>query len=459
MSSYSTTVYIPDAERDALLAEIRDTNNYIATRREQIEKIKKQAREKEEEIARFKEENERKISAAVNSLADRHRKKLIALSNLAENEIINQTNNVIGSIDKLRREALTNKLRANQLNEEVAGIAQTISNVFNDYIAREADAGKRAGLLSEELNSMLAQIEQLSPEVFKPAEYNGLLSLVNHVAENISRGDYNAALTVSQNGILESTQLLTRLMILNEQYNDRLANVQSQMLDLRQRFDSFDSEADGVIPVNVGDETIDYEYDISFWSEGNYETLRERFNYLANILDHADEVKIPEKQLQDVEGEIGVLSQLLDECDLFAREAMIASASNFRSAEVADVFINQLGYRLQASGYKDDDDRKPYTMTYVNGNGTELVAVLASSGNSEKPEFIIEVVSDDEVEADITKRGVLSGLQSAGAELTVPAISNDCENNTTADAFINRVVAERETLRQSRRPQIVKLEQ
>lgn len=456
MSSYSTTVYIPDAERDALLAEIRDTNNYIATRREQIEKIKRQTREKEEEIARVKEETDRKIRIAVNSLAEGHRKKLTALSNLAENEIIAQTNNMIGTLDELMRDVSTNKLRANQLNEEISSISRTISDTFNNLLDRESDAGNRACMLSEELNSMLVQIEQLNPELFKPADYRSLLSLISHVNENITSGDYNAALTVSQNGIIESTQLLTRLMILNEQYNEDFISVQNQMLVLRQRIESFDSNADGVISVNVGNETIDYDYDISFWSEGNYDVIRDRFDYLTSVISHAGTGKIPAEQLQNISEEIESLSQLLDECDQLAREEMISSANIFHTAEVADEYLNQIGYRLQSSGYKDDDDRKPYTMTYINGNGSKLAAVVSSSGNSERPDFIVEVISDNEVEADITKRGVMSGLQSAGAVLTIPTISHDCDNNTTADAFINRVVDESETLRQSRKPKIIK---
>ena len=459
MSSYSTSVYISDAERDALLAEIRDIDNYIATRREQIEKIKRQTKEKEEEIDRIKEGADRKIKEAVNSLVEGHRKKLTSLSHMAESEIAAQAGNLMDRLTGLRREISVNKLRADQLNAEISDIAQTIGDTFNRMMDREADTEKRARLLSEELNSMLSQIEQLNPEAFKPVEYQRIRFLVRQVDTNIANGDYNSALTVSQNGIIDSTQLLTRLMILNEEYSNTYAFVQSQMTTLGQRFEAFDSEADGVIKVNVGDETLDYDYDISFWSEGIFDELRERFNYITSVVAQSDLGKIPADQLQSISEELDNLSQLLDECDRRAREEMISSANVFHTAEVADEYLNQIGYRLQSSGYRDDDDRKPYTMTYVNGNGSKLAAVVSSSGNSERPSFIVEVISDNEVEADITKRGVMSGLQAAGAELTAPIISHDCDSNTTAEGFISRVVGESETLRQSRKPKIIKFEQ
>ena len=191
MSSYSTSVYISDAERDALLAEIRDIDNYIATRREQIEKIKRQTKEKEEEIDRIKEGADRKIKEAVNSLVEGHRKKLTSLSHMSESEIAAQAGNLMDRLTGLRREISVNKLRADQLNAEISDIAQTIGDTFNRMMDREADTEKRARLLSEELNSMLSQIEQLNPEAFKPVEYQRIRFLVRQVDTNIANGDYN----------------------------------------------------------------------------------------------------------------------------------------------------------------------------------------------------------------------------------------------------------------------------
>lgn len=453
MSSYRTTITIPDEEWAAIQQSISDTNNYVARRQAEAERIRRQVEERNREIAAIQAANERAIRGAVNTLESTYDGILRQLYDQTTEEVSRQNEQFSSEIESLLADAKDRERRISDLNSRVEQIAQNVNDAFTTMSERRASQQERACAMSQSLHDLLERIGQLNPNVFVPSGYARLQAMVNGLDANLRSGDYSAANILSQNGILDATRLLGELSVSNSRVNVILQDVRTNAARLEERFGVLGSAADGAVTVEIGEETYEYDYDIAHWSHGYYDTLRTRFSQIQDALRQTQNTPILILDAERLRDELLQLSDALDVCDQQARQELIASAHVCQTAETLHNGLSSSGWELAESGFQNDDDRSPYVMQYHDTAGNNVSVVVAPGESAEKPDFFFEVFSDNPVFADSAKRGIHASLAANGIQIEHAEERNDCQQNPTPADFVRNTVREAREISAHRRSQ------
>lgn len=335
------------------------------------------------EIERIENQQRQYTEAQFKTLDDRLQKLDVRLSR----DIIQVDKRVAALAERVREDL-------SQQRGEYLGLLQEQARHFDEALrqqgsALQADIEALADSLSQRLRSEreLAEswLENLTRELvfireryrheqFAPNELNTLEQRVQLVQNNLAQGIYQTAIGSGQEAFLQARQLRERLEWLEMQWEH-----------LRQQ--AYES-ATAVLLIMDEHSLIRYQLDadqsleleVNYWTEGRWQGLRERIERL--------QTQTADPQAPMSQDELKVLQGAADA----ARDealALVAMARNaaFSSIQRRDIQalilerLEQLGFQHADSSYEAEDARCAFHLKLRNGNGEEMVTIVAPTGD------------------------------------------------------------------------------
>ena len=437
----SSTTRVSCAEWEAMNERISEADAYVIRNNQEINRLIKLEAERREAFSRRLEENNRALEAAAGLISG------IAGSAISDTEpeirsaIENNRSKIKSQLDALRTGVRNATVRVEAAADSIEEIAHEYDEIISNLADRNAGASERAEFISSELDSMIDQIRALRPQAFASSEYARLERVRTSIAVSLNAGDSQSALMNLQSSILNAGRLLTRLIVLNGQYDAQLSELQLDMGRLQARLDAYESE-EGVIELPLGNETVQMDYDIKYWSNGLYDEIVNDISNLSGSLDRV--VDDPKPELLDgYKKRIEALNEALSACDIAARKELLATYCTETLAQrMADSFKRRGMTVLSSTGHLDGDSRKPYYLTMGDGNGNTQVMVIGNGKNPEQPDFLYEAYGRTDGMTNLIKNSVSAVLDQEGFVHGSVEVRNDCEENPDADAFIGNSMDE-----------------
>lgn len=451
MSSYH--VRVSNNEWEQMQRDIAQAEAYRVRSEQEIARLQRLEQERRRELSRIQESNRQAIGRAVDYIAVSFRNNINQMSNLTQNQIRAQAESFENQINNIRSQAAQLDSRIDSSRATIERIAQQYNDAFQSILQTMGNGRNRAEAFLSELDRMLEQIQSLHPERFVSANYSQLLTMRANTASNIATGDYQAAIIASQTGILNASRTLAQLIAYNEQYDQLYADVRSRLNNLQSRIDAYTSQ-DGTIVVNVGNELMEFDYDIGFWSHGVFDSINAEINTFNEQMEQSSRVPMSLENLENISRRIEVLDGQLSRCDVEARQDFASAITVEDSVSRLHNGLENRGWSLVDSGRVDEDSRKPYTLTYEDGAGNTVSFVIASGQNPDEPAFFCEAFSEDAPTANMIKDGMGAVLREEGLQSQNTERRNDCSSNTSPDAFINNISRETNRMEAARRSQV-----
>lgn len=444
MSSNHTRVM--NSEWEAMQHRIASTEAYVINRQAEAARIANLIESRQGEMEAIHRANQAIIQQSVSALTEMFNENVGVVRGRINSQIRTQADAFGSELQGMRNEIECADARLSTLDRRIDALATTYNEVFQEYASQEQSSSSRANLVLSEVERLIGLIDELDPQRFTPSEYANLISQRESTLANNNIGDSQAVTLVSQNSVLQATRLLARLQLINEQYSSRANAIGERAIEIRRQIEML-SSSEGVLTAEVGGEIEEYDYDISFWSHGRFDSLAAEFRRLQSLLD-SDTLTL--EQLNQVGTDLDVLEGNISTCDANARRertgALIAADAALRLHNG----LSNSNWNLETSGYVSDDEREPYAMTYTDAAGN-TVSVVISPESVDAPGIFMEVFSEDEDLASMTKDGIHASLEDEGLTIGEREQRNDCYLNPDSETFIENAVAEAQEALEQRR--------
>jgi hypothetical protein len=232
-------------------------------------------------------------------------------------------------------------------------------------------------LANEWINNLQQELrfigERYRHEQFAPGELARLEQRLQLAQSNLAQGVYQSAIAGGQEAFLQAHQLRERLE-LEELCWEHLRQAAHE-------------SATAALLFLDGHSLIQYQLDadqalaveIDYWTEGRWQALRARLDpILAQSADPA--VALSADDLAALRAEADALS---DEALALVALARNAAFSSIQRRDIQELILERLeglGYRHIDSAYASEDQRRAYHMKLRNGNGEEMVTIVAPTG-------------------------------------------------------------------------------
>lgn len=423
-------------EWDAMQERITNANAYVLSQKEEARRIKELAAQRKREAAAIHSANQEIIRHSVASLRESFRDNVARLGSNIDSRLRSQGASFDSRLDELSNSVRITSNRISTLNQQIEDVASTYNDFFQAYLANESDRGKRAEATLNEVDRLLSLIETLSPQRFASAEYSRLISSRQSIRTAIDIGDSQVATVVAQNGVLNATRLLAHLQVMNEQYNMLFEEVSERALVLQETIDNLSSKS-GMLSFELNGAIQEFDYDISFWSNGKFDSLVSEFNRLLAQLRNGN---CTLDQLSRLGETIEVLRRRIENCDMTARKDRAGAIAATDTILRLHNGLTNSNWNICESGY-DTDERGPYKMNYTDASGN-VVSIVVYPDSPQVPGIIMEVFSENDELAAITKDGIHDTLEEEGMSVGQRAQRNDCRFNPTPNTFMSNAVEE-----------------
>lgn len=415
---------------------LADADAYVLAGKEEVSRIRAETEKRRKELADWNAANQKIMDRTLHTLVDGYRDLLESVN---VNSAAARSGAFKSELQDLLANAETAAGRIRDTDRRVNALAQQYSSVFQAMQDKRTGKKDRAEAIQTELESLLSRIEALNPEQFLPDAYRALVFLDRAVTRNMEAGDYDAALSVSRNAVLDASGTLTRLTLLREQYCRQRNAVCSRAADLRTKVNTLDSSA-GVLRAELHGRTLEYRYDIGYWSNGAFDRLKQRLTELENQLAG----NLTAQALTQTGQILSRLEAELDNCDRQSRHALLGTVFAEDTAARLRGSLCERGWGMIEEGHYDGESCNPYVMQYDDGNGNTVSIVVSPGDRAEEPAYAIEVFSDDEYHAAAIKESVMETIGDQGVDLLSVEQRTDCDQNPDPETFVTNMV--RETL-------------
>ncbi len=424
-------------EWDERLRRIASTEAYVIRRKEEAARIAAEATRLRAEIENNRIANQQAIQRTINSLRDSFNDNVGRLRGQLNTAIRAQSDTFAGQIDSLQRDISNVGVRITGIDQRINAIADSYNAVFQEIAERENDRETRANVILSELSRIIDMMESLDPARFTPTEYARVIALRESIRSNINSGDYQAAILVSQESVLQATRLLARLQIINDEYNRRYAEIVDRATSIREHIGRLSSK-DGVLTSVINGEETDFDYDVSFWSRGQFDSVASDFYRIDSNL--RERAHTPE-QLEQIDSLLDTIENNIEVVDQNARRERFGAIAVVDTATQLYNGMLREGMSLERAGYQDDDERNPYVIVMDTEDGG-TVSVVVSPESPESPSIFMEVFSEDEYRAAATKDGLHAALEEDDILVTHREVRDDCHVQTDPQTFIANALDE-----------------
>ncbi len=434
MSSNHTRVSV--REWTEMQQRIAELDAYVVNSALEVSRLHAEAERRRREIAAAREASTRAVNQAAQALADAYQVTLQDLGTGFASEIAAQSSDFRNQLQSMLADARTVSGRLGRSDARVEALAGAYDEAFRARLEQTAQGRERADLVLQELDWFLQQIREMNPEQFMPGDYASLQALRASINASVRAGDYQAAVAVSQSSILSASRVLTQLTLANERFHRQLAEARGAAAAVANRMEELASP-DGMISVTVSGQKMEYPYDIAYWSNGDFVSLRRQ---LSQAEAHLASGRLSMQELAQTQVEIDRIRRQLDRCDQRSRHALASSVFVEDTAVRLHNSLSERGWELVDGGYHANEVKEPYTLQYEDGSGNTVSIVVSPGEKPDEPIYAVEVFSESESHAGMIKDGIHSSVEEAGLRIEEIQCRDDCHLNPTPELFKQNMI-------------------
>lgn len=210
---------------------------------------------------------------------------------------------------------------------------------------------------------------QLDHERFLPGRLSRIQGSLNLAQNNLAGGFYESSLQTSQQAFLHLSELHFEL-------EQRIVEWQTEYEQAYSALTGFISELELNSKVNafgLDGEELTVQVDLAYWSNGLYRELLDKCRQLLTLMVQ-EQRSISTEELRRTHTEmLPVLMERFESIIYEARLSALNSQLRMNIAERALQALETQGFRLNESGYVDQDMRAAFTVNLENSDGSRVM--------------------------------------------------------------------------------------
>jgi len=451
--------------RNSELAALRNSQTRAYQAEQAAKEIQARTAQREREIRSQYESSVTSLTSQINTISRQYDSDLRRVSDDFRSRIAKQAVEFKEQFDRQRAE---NQRDINALEKRVykdLGRIETdvrdmdnrftkniedFTSRFNELANKESNKQKRAEVLLNQLDDMLATVGTLKPEKFNAGGLFGQMKeQLARGKESFRQGDYEAAIAVANVNLTNVAALQQRLAYENSQFNALLSVVREATNTLRSNIDML-TDGKPVHNFEFNGETITRPYDINHWTNGRFNDFCNDVNGIERRLEIAEnDASMGLEQLDAIREQLNSWTKgdgylhLLDE---EGKQKQISSIAVDEMTSRVYEILDEKGWHFVDSGRPDEDDRNPNTITYEDNVGNQVVLIVSASDDPTVTPIDYEVYANGEDNRDSEytrsiKKGIkkaIDSLQGGNIERGETERRNDCHTIKTPQAFIEK---------------------
>lgn len=210
-------------------------------------------------------------------------------------------------------------------------------------------------------------------ERWVPGRLSQILGNLNFAQTNLAQGFYESSMQMSQQAFLQLSDLRLEL-------EQRTLEWQAEYERARNTLTEFVNELEMNSSVNafgLEGEELPEQVDLAYWTNGRFQELLVKSRQLMGILIHEPQSITVEELRQTYATLLPALREKFESLIYDARLGALNSQLRMNIAERALQALEIHGFRLNQSGYSNEDMRAAFTATLENADGSRvLIEVL-----------------------------------------------------------------------------------
>jgi hypothetical protein len=209
---------------------------------------------------------------------------------------------------------------------------------------------------------------QLDHERFLPGRLSKIQGNLNFAQNNLAGGFYESSLQTSQQAFLQLSELHFEL-------EQRIVEWQAEYENAHRALSGFITELEMNASVNafgLDGEELTAQVDLVYWSHGMYGDVLDRCRQLlALLVQEARSISTEELRRTHTQ----MLPVLMEKFESIIYEARLSALNSQLRMNIAERALQALetqGFRLNQSGYADQDMRAAFTVNLENADGSRV---------------------------------------------------------------------------------------
>jgi hypothetical protein len=219
---------------------------------------------------------------------------------------------------------------------------------------------------------------QLDHERFLPGRLARIRENLNFAQNNLAGGFYESSLQTSQQAFLQLSELHFEL-------EQRIIEWQTEYENAYSAISGFITELEMNSKVNafgLDGEELDVQVDLAYWSHGMYGELVDKCRQLLRLMVEEQRSISTEELRQTHTAILPVLIEKFESMIYEARLRALHSQLRMNIAERALQALETQGFRLNESGYLDQDMHAAFTVNLDNLDGTRVMIEVLPAGKT-----------------------------------------------------------------------------
>lgn len=309
--------------------------------------------------------------------------------------------------------------QAEEIDRKIDTLSAEVAERFRVLTEAAEQEKQRAQLYVNQYALILQQIHVLHPERLTPGEVEQNFDpVIGFLEMNMANGDYQAAIGVSQTKMPEALAFHLRLEVLNAEYEDLCDRAEYAVETLTPIIQHLLSPQENARRIVIGDGEYEYNGDLMYWTNELLQLAVDNFENTCRNYETA-EFEMDLDQLRHCLDYFNQIDNQLTLCEMLAEEQfrLFGGIGNLASAICASLTRDE-AWTLAEEDFMDQDMRRSYRMSYVDGDGNTVSFVLlpnreiSPAGEPGEIQFLIDVTNGDGTQDHYRCRHICSAVLS-----------------------------------------------
>ena len=357
-------------------------------------------------------------------------------------------------LDEVRANVNASNRSVDELNRRINQLSEDFNANVRIITERIAKQQERAQYYLNQLDIILGIIDALHPDKLTPGRADQLHEGRDFIAADIARGDYEAAIGLAQNELIDAVSLQSELEALNDEFNRLVVDISREIMSIESRIDSLYDNNANARNVNYGRGLYELQYtyngDIDYWSNGLSVLLCNRFDEEETRINQEFIADMDLENLRTALHSLPLYSTRFNNCETFAIEEFLISCGIQNLAiRINDALTNDVSWVLEESGFENDDFRRSYAFTFRDGLHNIVSIVIVPNrinGNNGEIQFFVQAFDGEKTtspaDCAVIRNAVVARLHSAGIDIGERNRESQYRQSVAPSEFISSTYVE-----------------
>ncbi len=323
---------------------------------------------------------------------------------------------------------------AEALEQQREHLQSQISHIEQRLQQEKVSKQERAQQWANNTRLLLDGInEHYRHEKFAPGELRKLQDELRLVATNLSNGDFEAAISASQQTYLRAGELQLNLALKETEWQAWLDTAKQSAAEVLAACDTH-KLAEYVFETEEGETAIEAEVD--YWTDNKLSALRAQVETEQQRLSSTDDLSVDDFQQSHTQSaeQRAQVEALVEE----AQDALLASQLRNNLGQSIEAALQEAGWETIDATYEGEDNRRAVHLKLKNMAGDEMVSIITPEPSEEGIRNRLQLhffdnFTNDEKQRIQQARNVVEVLREEGLECGDPSYAPGSEKAPSAE--------------------------